>query len=162
MYVDAVLMSKEAEIESFGKKLGVSKIIFKEEFTKNGIVLSENYSKNRELIEKKKVKVLVNTHVNEEKDHLHFRSSGLNQVICELAQKNEIAFGFTFNSLNNPVLIGRFKQNIKLCRKYKVQIYFFTFADNKYGLRNPEDLMSLLKVFGMTGLEAKKALQFSI
>src|SRR3989344_3036499 len=61
------------------------------------------------------------------------------------------------NSLVNPVMFGRVKQNIKLCRKYKVKILFFTFAKSKYELKGLQDLLSLLRVLGMNGIEAKSA-----
>jgi len=79
---------------------------------------------------------------------------------CALANKNEVAVGVSLNSLNGPVMIGRIKQNIKLCRKYKVKMLFFTFAQNKYEMKGAQDLLSLLRVLGMTGKEARDALSF--
>ncbi len=158
MYCDIVLMDGNAEIVNFARRLGFSKIIFKEDFAKLGIIEARDYSYNRNLIETKKVKVLVNPQVNTLKDRLHYRSSGLDQILCTLANKNNIAIGFSFNTLDNPVLIGRLKQNIRLCRKYKVKMLFFYFAENKYRLRSVNDLLSLLRVLGMTGKEAKIAL----
>ena len=81
-------------------------------------------------------------------------------MICRLAHENNVAIGVSLNSLYGPFLLGRFKQNIKLCRKYKVKILFFTFAKNKYELRGKEDMLGFLRAMGMTGKEAKSALNW--
>ncbi len=47
-------------------------------------------------------------------------------------------------------------QNIRLCRKYKVNIVFATFAKNKWELRSKSDLESFAKVLGMNGKESKE------
>ena len=51
-------------------------------------------------------------------------------------------------------------QSIKLCRKYKVKLFFFSFANSKYEMVSRIDFISLLKVLGMNGKEAKTALSF--
>ncbi len=158
MYCDIVLIDKNQDIEKFANKLGFNKLIFKEDFDKIGLVVSKDYDSNRKLIENKKVKILVNPHINDLRDSFHFRASGLDQIICKSANKNDISIGISLDSLNNPVMLGRVKQNIKLCRKYKVKIKFFTFAEDKYKLRAREDLLSFLRAIGMTGKEAKEAL----
>ncbi len=161
MFSDFVLADKDYEFEEFAKKLGFSKLFFKDEFIKLGLVEYNDYENARKLVENKKIRVLLNPHFNFYKDSLHYRSGGLDHIICGLAHKNNIAIGISLNSLENPLLIGRVKQNIKLCRKYKVKILFFTFAKNKYELRSAYDLISFLKVLGMTGKEAKDALSYS-
>lgn len=158
MYYDVVLANKDDDLEYFAKKLGFYRLIFKEEFSKFGIVEAKDYDTNRKLVESKKVLVLVNPHVNTAKDSLHFRSGGLDHVLCNLANKNGVAIGFSLDSLANSVMLGRFKQNIRLCRKYKVKMLFFSFAKSKYELRAVQDILSLLRVLGMTGNEAKEAL----
>ena len=160
MYCDFVLASKDLEFEKFAKRLGFSRLVFKDDFSKMGIAEAKDYGTNRKLVETKRVKILVNPHINSNKDSLHFRTGGLDHVLCNLASKNNTAIGFSLDSLNNPVVIGRVKQNIKLCRKYKVRMVFFTFAKNKYELRSVQDLLSLLRVLGMNGKEAKDALSY--
>ncbi|MBI2148457.1 hypothetical protein HYU23_02160 [Candidatus Woesearchaeota archaeon] len=160
MNYDIVLMNRDVLTEDFAKLLGFSKLIFKEDFSKFGIIESKNYETDRKLIENKRIKVLVDPHVNIERDSLHFRKGGLNHIVCNLAHKNSVAVGFSLSSIDSPVIIGRIRQNIKLCRKYNVKILFFTFAKTKYELRSAIDLISLLRVLGMNGMEAKQALSF--
>jgi len=101
----------------------------------------------------------LNPHIGEQKDHLHFRRGGLNQVICKLLKEKNISIGFTFDHMHTPIEIGRIKQDIKLCRKYKVKIKVFTLAKNKYEMRNLNDLISFCKTLGMNSEEAKKAFE---
>ena len=134
MYCDFVLMDKDNEIEKFSQKLGFSKLIFKEDFNKYKLYEYKDYENARKLVESKKVKILVNPHVNIYRDTLHFRSGGLDPVLCNLAHKNEIMIGFSLDTVSNAVMLGRLRQNVMLCRKYKVKIQFFTFAKNPYEL----------------------------
>lgn len=160
MYCDFILMNKDESLLEFSKKLGFSKLIFKEEFSKIGLIEYKDYETARKLVENKKVKILVNPHVNVHRDSLHFRSGGLDQVVCALANKNDVAIGFSLDNLSNPIMLGRVKQNILLCRKYKVKMLFFTFGKTRYELRGVQDLLSLLRVLGMNGKEANEALSY--
>lgn len=160
MYCDIVLINRDKDTEELARKLGFSNVFFKEDFDKLGLVISKDFSTDRNLVERKKVKILVNPHMNQMRDSLHFRSSGLNQVLCILCNKNNVAVGFSLNGLDDQKLLGRVKQNIMLCRKYKVKMKFFTFAENKYGLKGREDMLAFLRTIGMTGKEAKEAISY--
>ena len=158
MYCDFVLMEKNEEAEKFGRELGFGKIYFREDFENFGIVLSKDYNTDRGLVEKRKLKILLNPHVNNLRDSLHFRSSGLNHVLCKLCYENNVSVGFSLDSALDAKLLGRIKQNIKLCRKYGVKMRFFSFAKNKFEMRGREDMLAFLRSIGMTGKEAKDAL----
>ncbi len=160
MYCDVVLMEKNSELEKFAQKLGFSQLFFKEDFQKLGLVLSKDYLINRTLVDSGKLTVLVDPHVNPLKDSFTFRVGGLDEALCKSLSKNNVALGISLSSLTNPVLLGRVKQNIFLCRKFHVRMFFFSFATTKYSLKCTSDLLSLLKVLGMTGKEAKDALRF--
>lgn len=159
-YCDIVLMERNKEAELLGRKLGFEKILFKEDVQRLGIIQEQDYEKKRKLIESKGVKILLNPHLLSIKDDLHYRSSGLDQVLCNIMNKNEILLGISLDSLNNHVEIGRVMQNIRLCRKYKVKILVFSYAKNKYELKSRIDIMSLLKVLGMDGKQVNEALNY--
>lgn len=116
---------------------------------------------NREVLENRKVDVLLSPEISAKKDFLHHRNSGLNHILCKIAKKNKVAIGINFNDILNlnPVdrglRIGRIMQNIRLCRKYKVNIIAGTYARNEYELRNLTDLVSFLESIGSTTKEAK-------
>lgn len=98
-------------------------------------------------------------------DSLHSRHSGLNHILCRLAEKNNIALGVSFSQLLNssppkrPEILGRAMQNIRLARKYKMKIKLASFARNPYEMRACNDLLSLGTVLGMHPSEAKMALR---
>jgi len=82
------------------------------------------------------------------------RRSGLNQVLCKLAAKNNVAIGFDFSYLLNSSgkerarILGRMSQNVRFCKKYKVKMVFSSFARNKYELRSENYLKIFSKILG--------------
>lgn len=114
---------------------------------------------NRAVLEDKRVDILLSPEKNRKNDLLYVRDSGLNHVLCKLAHKNKIAIGFNFSdvikSKEREVLIGRMMQNIKLCRKYKVDMVFDCFDKCKV-----KNLSCFARILGMSPGEAKKALNF--
>lgn len=128
-----------------------------------GLIVVEggNDEINRAAVENSKVGILLSPEKNRRNDALYTRSSGLNQVLCKLARDNEVAIGFNFNDIlesrDREVIIGRMMQNIRLCRKYKLDMVFDCFNECKISRNN---LISFARVLGMTPGEAKKALNF--
>ena len=159
-YSDLVLIDKSHELDKIIKKLGFDKLYYTEDINNLGIVEENDYDKKRNLIENNKIKILLNPHLLNIKDDLHYRSSGLDQVLCKLMNKNNIALGISLDALNNYVEIGRVMQNISLCRKYKVKILIFSFAKEIYQLRSRIDIESLLKVLKMDSRQIKEAFYF--
>ena len=116
-------------------------------------------------MENKRVDIIVGAEKSKKNDFLHYRNSGLNQVLCKLARKNDIAVAFNFNEVlklkgaGRSQLIGRMMQNVRMCRKYGVRMIIASFATNKFELKNPSDLMSFGMILGMTPKEAKDGLE---
>ncbi|MBI4919339.1 hypothetical protein HY837_05370 [archaeon] len=87
-----------------------------------------------------------------ERDHMHQRASGLNDVFCKLAAKNKIKILFPFSDFlelpfyRKPLILGRLMQNKKLCRKYNVNIEIVSLAKKPYQLRKKMDLDSLFNI----------------
>ena len=160
MFRDILLMDRNREAEDFARKLGFSKVYFKEDFKELKMEFIEDYEKKRNVLKNGRIKILLNPHLTSRNDSLHFRNSGLDQVLCKMMNENNIAMGLSLDKINNYIEIGRIKQNIRLCRKYKIKIVFFTFAIDIYGLRNRIDILAFLEVLGMTPGEAKDALNF--
>lgn len=135
-------------------------------FRKADFVLMESSEKLRHMIEKNKPDIIYNIELVGKKDFMHHRNSGLNQVLCRLANKNKVKFGINFNNLikntklSKEKIIGRLKQNIKLCRKFKVKLIIGSFATTPYEMRNPRDLLSLGITLGMHPKEAKDSLNY--
>ncbi len=110
------------------------------------IILGGDDKVNRLAVENKKVDILLSPEKGRKKDYMFFRNAGLNQVLCKLAQKNNVAIGFNFSDILNasdkerPKILARMAQNVKLCKKYKVRMIFSTFASDKYELRSNQIL----------------------
>ncbi len=125
------------------------------------IVLGGDENINRLAVENRKVNILLSPERNDRKDSLFIRRSGLNQVLCKLAAKNNVSLGFDFSSVlkssgkKRSRIIGRMAQNVKLCRKYKVGIVIASFASNKFELRSDDSLKSFCKVIGMDTKQIK-------
>jgi len=154
MVVDVVDMSRSEEVVNLGRKLGFD-IIFKNEL-KLKIIQGKDDLFNRIAIEKG-VDILLDPHISETKDHLHFRRGGLNHITCELASKKGTIIAFSLSSLKDPMLVGRVMQDVKLCKKYKTKIALISLSKNKFGLRSYKDLLSLCKILGMDGKQAQES-----
>lgn len=130
------------------------------------VIVCESSDKNRWVLEKTRKVILYNVEYQDKNDFMHHRNSGLNQVLCKFANQNSIKIGISFYSLLHAdekiksLLFGRISQNIKLCRKYEVNMLLASFATNVYDIRTPFDLQSFGVVFGMNPGEAKKAVSF--
>ncbi len=158
MIVDVVAMKRSAEAEALGKKLGFQKILFSEDLQSITCVEGKNEIVNRRAVEDKKTQILLNPHQGQTADALHFRRSGVNHIVCALAYKNNVTFAFTLDHVQSPQEMGRVMQNIKLCRKYKVGMLFYSNAKTIDDMRGAQDMMALCRVLGMMPGEAKTAL----
>ncbi len=119
-------------------------------YSKNLFVVAEE--ENRMYFDDKSRKTIFGLELSQREDFMHQRNSGLNQVLCKLATKNEITIGLSFSSVlhsqgrERARLIGRMMQNIRLCRKYKTEVIISSFTKRTEDVRNPEDVKSFLRV----------------
>ncbi len=91
-----------------------------------------------------------NNEVEEEKDFIHQRRSGLNHVVlAECAKKGiSVLTGINMmNGKNDSIIIGRMKQNSDLCKKKNVEYSVVSLADNTLFMRHSKDLKSFVEVF---------------
>ena len=129
---------------------------------KSELVLVQSSENDRFVLEKTKAYMLFGVEATTERDPTHQRASGLNHILCKIAEKTKKNLAFDFNMLlkakNKSLLLGRMKQNIKLCRKYKVKMCIASFAKQPLEMRSPNDLQSFFILLGMHASEAKKAI----
>ncbi len=86
-------------------------------------------------------------------------NSGMNHVTAKLASEKRKIICFNLSRLfgeRREVVMRRMMQNIKLCQKYKAEMAIASFAKTPEQLRNPSDIESLFRIFGMRN--PKKAL----
>jgi len=119
---------------------------------------------NRAAVENKKVDILLSPEKGRLRDHTHYRDSGLNQVLCKLAYQNKISIGINFsgiyNSKHRDKLLAKIKQNIRFCRKYKVNMVIGSFSGNKEEIRSKDELQTFARALGITPGDAKIAVNF--
>ena len=131
---------------------------------KANLILAKSSDKNRFVLEKAKPDILFGLENHNQKDYIHHRASGLNQVLCKIAAQNNVIIAFSLNTLlnsdskNKSIILGRIMQNIRLCRKYKVRIAIASFAKNPFQMRAPNDLKSLALILNADTKQAKEAL----
>ena len=85
---------------------------------------------NRKILENKDVDILLSPESHNRKDKLKQRDSGLNEIHCKLAKKNNIKIAINLTELKKQIpkqkaiILSRIIQNIKLCKRTKTQIVF--------------------------------------
>ncbi|MBI4439396.1 hypothetical protein HY638_00320 [Candidatus Woesearchaeota archaeon] len=130
---------------------------------RGGIIFIKSSGDDRHALENLPVDSMFSLEENQGRDFLHHRASGLNHILCDIAKKNRRIITFTLASLfpqkTRPLVIGRIMQNIRLCRKYKVETAIASFAKSPYQMRSPHDIISLFSTLGMHPEEARKSLQ---
>lgn len=121
----------------------------------------------RHALEKTDTDVVYGMESHRERDFMHQRNSGFNHILCGIAVKRNkiiaVSFGMLLNTDSDrynkmPQILGRMKQNARLCRKYKVRLCIASFADDPYKMRGVSDLTSFGVVLGLNEGEAKRAL----
>ena len=131
-------------------------------YSSKDITIKKADNNVRNVMQKNSAQVIYSFEEDTGHDGVHYRNSGMNQVICKIASENNVSIGFSFsqilNSNNKKLLVGRMEQNIRLCRKYNLGLIVGSFANSPNEMRNPEDLKSLFVNIGMTAKEAKDSL----
>ncbi len=80
------------------------------------------------------------------------RYNGLNQVTAKLAQRNEVAIGFSMSyfwktdGLRRARLLAFQRRNVALCKKFDTSMVITSDAFSHYDLRAPRDLAALAKL----------------
>lgn len=127
---------------------------------KGFVVVNANEKTSRDIFEDSRVDIVVGLENIEGKDNLHYRKSGLDHVLCGLANKNKISVGFSFSDVlhakDKGKVIGRMMQNAMLCKKYKVNAVVASFAKDKYEMRLRNDLEAFGRVIGIDKFDNTK------
>jgi len=132
------------------------------------LLVARSSELDRFFIESKKIKLIFGFEEFHKRDYLHQRASGLNHVICDIANKNNVVVGFSYGQLfnndkmNSAVLLGRLMQNISLCQKYNLRTVIGAFSSNPFDLRYHYDISSLFGILGMGGKNIKESLDYTL
>lgn len=97
-------------------------------------------------LEKKSKNYFFGFEIQSDKDGMHQRFSGLNHVLLNRIKEREQIVLFTLNvktNLKKSMVLGRIKQNLKLCKKYSVEYYFVSNAKRLIEIKSASDLLAL-------------------
>jgi RNase P/RNase MRP subunit p30 len=87
---------------------------------------------------------------DEPKDHTHYRRSGMDNILAELARKTKktivLDFSLLFKVKSKQRLLGRMMQNAMLCKKYHVPLIVASFAKEVLDLRSAKDFEAFLRI----------------
>ena len=154
-------LSKTTKLKLFAGLLALQKDIQKARQISDLVIVNSS-EKDQYVLEKSPPDVLFGMEFHKTKESMHFRASGLNQVLCKLANNNKVIIPIPLKLINDsdnkPLIFGRIMQNIMLCRKYKVEQAIASFAEKPYELKSSNGLMSLAITLGMDIPSAKKSL----
>ncbi len=111
-------------------------------------------------LEKTEVGIVVGSEKLNYKDSVHFVRGGLDQIVCKIAKEKGKKIGFAFGDIlesrDRAKLLGRMMFNIKLCKKYGVEVVLSSFVKDGNEMRSVADVQSLFRVLG--GVFRKKEL----
>jgi len=179
MFIDIVFpKNNEEEFLEIAEKLG-SKLCFaytekefkkkkeKYEFaccynsnTKDAFVISDRAERGS--FENSRINLIFDLEKSPSNDRIHQRESGFNHILAKITKEKNKFIGFNFSLILNTDtkerarLLGRMMQNVKICRKYKVNIYVGSFAREPYELRGFSELRSFGVCLGMNPGEMKE------
>tara|TARA_Y100000310_G_C20415565_1_gene684147 strand:+ start:36 stop:554 length:519 start_codon:yes stop_codon:yes gene_type:complete len=100
-------------------------------------ILTESSQKNQPFLEKPFFNILYNC-----------ENTNFNQVLCKLAKKNGITLAFSFSNFlsKKQRLTKNTKLNLKLAKKYNLDVIFASFASKPYQMRNHYDILSFFNL----------------
>ena len=121
------------------------------------IIKAQDDEFNRKILENSDISILLSPELENKRDKLKQRDSGLNEVNCKLATKNKITIGIdlkpiiNLNSKDKAKILARISQNITLCKRTKTKIKLFNH-------NNKKQAFSLLLTLGADTKMAKEAI----
>jgi len=120
------------------------------------IVKAQNVDFNRKILEYGKFNILLSPESIESKKSLRNIDSGMDYVMARSAEKNKVSIGINLGVLESldkkekAVILGKIKQNIKLCKKANAKIKALNYKDKR-------DAVSLLLSLGASTKQAAEA-----
>jgi len=114
--------------------------------TKASVVFVRANEDIRKYLQNLKVKGVIGVEQSPKLDYMHHRNSGLNQVLCKVAKDCKTSVVYSFSDLLNverkkrAIFLGRMRQNMKFCRKYKTPVIIGSFAKHPTEMRCLKDI----------------------
>ncbi len=195
MFIDVVMPSgNEKEFVEMAQRLGISGLIFlypkkqKLQIVNDGFPVYQGITasgkgcmklkrdalvyaaalepeKAQAFLEQGRADAVFLLEAEKKRDGMHYRRSGLNQVLCIHAREKEVHIGLALAPIlrtkgwKRARLLGRMMQNLRFCRKFRTPIAVASLAESPWELFSPGDIRSLLLTLGASGKQANAALE---
>ena len=123
------------------------------------VVRAKDEDINRKIFEMKDVDMVIDLELHNRREGLKQRDSGLNEILCKLARKNEISIGINLGNVKKLDVrekgnaIGRIIQNINLCKRTKTKIVLLP-------EHSKQEILSFFSVLKGSTKQAKSAFKF--
>ena len=123
------------------------------------IIKAQSNEFNRKILENKDIDIITDLELHKRKDKLKQRDSGLNEVLCKLASKNNIEIAINLGKIKRldkkekAETLARIKQNISLCKRTNTKIIIL----NKESYKK-QDIISFFLILKGSTQQAKKSL----
>jgi len=114
---------------------------------------------NRKILENKDVDMIVGLELHNRGDRLKQRDSGLNEILCKLAKKNDIKIGIDvlaisrLDKIEKARVLARVRQNIGLCKRIGCKMVLI-------GNGSKQDILSFFLSLKGSTKQAKVAFSF--
>lgn len=158
IYVDIVKFHGKPFSLGFQKVLHIKEV--------NAIDVQGNEEAAEKAFRNKKIEIVFGCESLKERDSFSSRGSVLTSALLQLAQRNKIAVGFSFNNLikvkpdRRAVILGRMIQNVAWCRKFNVKMVIASLAESPYSMRSVYEVIAFGQLLRMHPSEAQKAVSF--
>ncbi|MBR9683446.1 hypothetical protein GOV03_02810 [Candidatus Woesearchaeota archaeon] len=126
------------------------------------IVRPETEEILRFVLERTEADMILGQELINPKDSVHFRRGGLDQITCKIAARRRKKIGFSFRDIlggrasgttkvvleskDRSNLLGRMMLNVKLCKKYKVELVLGNFSKSKMEMRGKQELKAFERI----------------
>jgi len=128
-------------------------------------LLSQDDDFNRKALEIKKLSAIIINESLDTRDYSKQRNSSLNEVLCKIASKNNIAIGIQLKDIiKKPEItqaraLARLKQNLILTKREKTKVFIEEESEGKK--LSKQDKMSILVSLGAGTKQAQEIVGFS-
>ncbi|MFH1054994.1 MAG: RNase P subunit p30 family protein [Candidatus Altiarchaeota archaeon] len=117
----------------------------------------------REASECYDVDLIVNPEANEERDLIRQRSSGLDDIMAAFMAERGIGYLVNIGNILHATgvrraqTVGRVAQNLRLAKRYGVNVVLSCGARNSFDVRTPQDIILFAANLGLSEGEARNA-----
>ena len=118
-----------------------------------------NFDVNRAAVEDRRIDILLHPEYKR-------KDSGIDHKTAKAASENDVTIGLVFHTLHQTYgkvrshVLRHMKKSIQLCNKYGANITVVSGAEDKYSIKEPRELASLLRVLDVEPPESMRYVSY--